>query len=301
MPKFILVGGISGSGKTVFSKKWVEQDPENRIRLNYDDIRTMLGKYWVPSRENLVKKIFVEGLNESMNLGKDIIIDNMSNLNPKHQLEYKNIVEEWNYSHNNTYTIEKVILDTPVDVCIERDSKRENPIGAQVIKQQWNKYRTYIIQQSIKKMLDNTKFQDSELPHAIIVDMDATLCFNTNGRPFFGNGASEGMKDDIPNEPILKLVDILKSYYHIIILTGRDESCREATTKWLESHSIIPEMILMRKEGDMSPGQNMKYKAYKEYIEGKYFVDFVLEDSTKVVNMWREIGLTCLQPNEGKF
>lgn len=29
--------------------------------------------------------------------------------------------------------------------------------------------------------------------------------------------------------------------------------------------------------------------------------NFVLEDNYKCVKMWREQGLVCLQPNEGKF
>lgn len=36
-------------------------------------------------------------------------------------------------------------------------------------------------------------------------------------------------------------------------------------------------------------------------IKDKYYIPIVLEDSTKCVRMWREQGLICLQPNEGKF
>ena len=62
MPKIILCRGIQGSGKTTFAKQWVLEDPEHRVRFNNDDIRNMLGKYWVPSREELVldlKKQFI--------------------------------------------------------------------------------------------------------------------------------------------------------------------------------------------------------------------------------------------------
>ena len=59
MNKLILTIGIQGSGKSYWSKKWAEEDPENRVRLNYDDIRNMLGKYWVPNRENIVKHIYL--------------------------------------------------------------------------------------------------------------------------------------------------------------------------------------------------------------------------------------------------
>lgn len=78
MPKIILCRGIQGSGKTTWAKQWVLEDPEHRVRFNNDDIRNMLGKYWVPSREGLVKDLKSTFLWSSMSYG----FDNM-NLNPK--------------------------------------------------------------------------------------------------------------------------------------------------------------------------------------------------------------------------
>ena len=140
--KLILVQGISGSGKTTWAKQWVEEDPIHRVRLNYDDIRCMLGKYWVPEREPLMKKIFDTALDDAMFAGYNIVVDNMSNLNPAHVQEYQSLV----YNHNleykdNQYEIEFILINTPVEVCIERDSKRDIPIGEKVIRQQWRKYR----------------------------------------------------------------------------------------------------------------------------------------------------------------
>jgi hypothetical protein len=57
----------------------------------------------------------------------------------------------------------------------------------------------------------------------------------------------------------------------------------------------------MRPEGDYSPGDIMKQTLYNQYVKDKYFIEFVIDDSTKCVEMWRNLGLTCLQPNEGKF
>lgn len=301
MNKIILCWGISGSGKTTWAKQWAEEDPTHRIRLNYDDIRCMLGKYWVPERERLMKNIFQTGLISAMNYGYDIVIDNMSNLNPKHQEEYIKLINVWNSEHTNKYEIEYKLFDTPVEECIRRDSLRPIPIGEKVIKEQWRKYRDFIIQQSIKA-IPKAK-QDSTLPHCIIVDMDATLCLNTSARPFFGPGAAEKMKDDVP---ITEICDLVRHYCNdsgvsLIILTGRDEPCREATMAWLEEHWLHPSLLLMRPEGSFLPGPEQKKLIYEKEIKDKYYVDFILDDSSKVVKMWRELGLTCLQPNEGKF
>jgi hypothetical protein len=239
-----------------------------------------------------------------MDAEKDIVIDNFSNLNPKHQKEYEEIVEQYNNSadSDNTYQIEYKLFDTPIEVCLERDAQRPNPIGEKVIKQCWKKYRNYIIQQSIKNMLNKQVQQNPGLPRAIVVDMDATLCFNTNGRPFYGEGAAEGMLLDIPNDSVINLVwNYQELGYKIIILTGRDESCRKVTEKWLENNEIVPDLLIMRPEGDYSPGDVMKQTLYNQYVKDKYFIEFVIDDSTKCVEMWRNLGLTCLQPNEGKF
>lgn len=304
MNKLILALGISGSGKTTWAKQWVKEDPTHRVRLNYDDIRCMLGEYWVPEREPLVKYIFDKSLIEAMELGYDIVIDNMSNLNPKHQAEYAKLVE----SHNDVYTqsqyeIKHKWFITSVDVCVERDKNREISVGEKVIRQQWRKYRNEIIQHGIKEMLSKQVKNNPMLPHCILVDMDATLCFNTNGRPFYGPGADVGMRDDIPNTNIIDLVKAYCTTYNcdLIILTGRDESCREATMDWLTEHDLHPTELLMRPNGSYLRGDEQKKLIYEIKIKDKYNVDFVIDDSDKVVKMYRDLGLTVLQPNEGKF
>lgn len=49
--QLIICRGIQGSGKSTWAKQWCHEDPEHRIRFNNDDIRNMLGDYWVPNRE----------------------------------------------------------------------------------------------------------------------------------------------------------------------------------------------------------------------------------------------------------
>ncbi len=296
--------GISGSGKTTYAKKWVEEDPVHRIRLNYDDIRCMLGKYWVPQRESLVKEIFDKCLGYAMFLDYDIVIDNMSNLNPKHIKEYQDIVKNYNdFNENTKYEIEFKLFDTPVEVCIERDSKREISIGEKVIRQQWRKYRDYIISNSIKNMLSKQPENNINLSHCIIVDMDGTLCFNVTERPFFGPGAAEQMINDFPNTNVIDLVRAYCEQYdcELVIITGRDEPCRKVTLDWLDKYYLYPTKLLMRPEGSMLSGPEQKKLIYENEIKDIYNVDLVIEDNSKVVQMYRDLGLTVLQVNEGKF
>lgn len=140
MPKIILTRGIQGSGKSTWAKKWVEEDPTHRVRWNNDDFRRMLGPYWVPERENLVSIVMSDFIYYAMTIGYDIVIDNM-NLNKK----YWDFIQDQINSLNKRYTLEfKDFFDVSLEECIERDSKREHPIGERIITETYNKYKDVI-------------------------------------------------------------------------------------------------------------------------------------------------------------
>lgn len=47
MSGVIVLRGLPGSGKSTWAKEWVAGDPDNRVRINRDDIRyASFGKYW---------------------------------------------------------------------------------------------------------------------------------------------------------------------------------------------------------------------------------------------------------------
>ena len=136
MSKLIITRGIPSSGKSTWAKQWVLEDPEHRVRINQDDIRLMLGKYWVPSREELVQRIQKEALIEALEKGYDIVVDN-TNLNKKVLDFYRALVID----HGN-HTIEyKDFFDTPLSICIERDKNRDLQVTEKVIRSFYNNYK----------------------------------------------------------------------------------------------------------------------------------------------------------------
>lgn len=314
--KLILCRGIQGSGKSTWAKKWAEEDPDNRVRFNNDDIRNMLGKYWVPSREGIVKVMKDTFAKASMLAGKNIVIDNM-NLNPKEVEYWRDLIEYNNdyytgvrgefpstYKANYFYELEFKNFFISVDECIRRDAMRSNPIGEKVIKDTWKRYRSFILQEQIKQLKERKLEQDSTKTAAIVVDMDATLCLNITGRPFYGEGAAEGMVND---EPITEVCDMIRTLhrsgeYSLIVLSGREDTpeIREATETWLHNHDLWPTEVLLRSIGDYSKGEICKKKLI-EYVLKSYNVKLIIDDNNRCVQMYRDMGLTVLQPNEGSL
>ena len=136
MSKLIICRGLPASGKSTWAKQWVLEDPEHRVRINQDDIRLMLGKYWVPSREKLVQEIQFNAIIEALNREFDVVIDN-TNLNNKVLDQFNRLIKTF-----EDYEIEyKDFFDTPLSVCIERDKNRDLQVTEKVIRGFYNNYK----------------------------------------------------------------------------------------------------------------------------------------------------------------
>ena len=304
MNKLILTRGIQGSGKTTWARQWVAEDPSSRVRINNDDIRNMLGNYWVVGREPLVSEMKQYVTQAAMDRGYNIVIDNM-NLNP-HEVKFWEKVVELNNEDPDGYKYEIEFKDffIPLEECIRRDAMRPNPIGEKVIRETWKRYKHFIQTTEVERYVNNLIKEDESKPYCLVVDMDSTLCFNTTKRPWYGEGAAEGMINDVPNMGVLRLVEQWTkpgpSAYtnNLIIATGRDTSQEEVTKQWLAKYNIYPQEFYFRRKGDYRKGVEVKKEQIEKILE-KYNVVAIIDDCEPIVNMYREMGLTVLQPNKG--
>ena len=136
MSKLIICRGLPASGKSTWAKQWVLEDPEHRVRINQDDIRCMLGKYWFPNIEKLVQEIQFNAIIEALNREFDVVIDN-TNLNNKVLDQFNRLIKTF-----EDYEIEyKDFFDTPLSVCIERDKNRDLQVTEKVIRSFYNNYK----------------------------------------------------------------------------------------------------------------------------------------------------------------
>lgn len=135
---------------------------------------------------------------------------------------------------------------------------------------------------------------------AIICDLDGTLCLK--GDREFNDYMRVG--EDKLNSPIRTILQMCYiAGYDIILVSGREDKdyCRSITESWLTVHNIRYNSLYMRKFKDFRSDDIIKKEIYLELIQPRYKIEFVLDDRDKVVKMWRELGLTCLQVAEGNF
>lgn len=70
---------------------------------------------------------------------------------------------------------------------------------------------------------------------------------------------------------------------------------------WLEANNIGYHELLMRNKDDNRKDSIIKKELFDKHIRGRYDVMFVLDDRNQVVEMWRSLGLKCLQVENGDF
>ena len=135
--------------------------------------------------------------------------------------------------------------------------------------------------------------------------MDGTICENVTGRPWYGEGAADGMMTDAPYTDIINMLRTYLENYEmqLLILTGRNDTkdIRTATLAWLETNWFYPDKLFMRKPGDYSKTAAFKEKTYVEKIEPYYDVIMVFEDNNACVQMFRDKGLLVLQPQNSDY
>lgn len=142
-----------------------------------------------------------------------------------------------------------------------------------------------------------------------IFDLDGTLCdpshrlHHISGKKKDYEAFYEACVDDKPKWDIVSLFKALGEDVenNLYIVTGRSEAVKRKTTTWLERHKLWHHKLIMRPAGNKIPDHILKRSWLHNGILGpKEDIVCVFEDRPRVVDMWRNEGLTCLQVAEWK-
>lgn len=277
MKKVILTVGLPASGKTIWAKALMAKHPGMYKRVNKDELRALLDDgRWSKDNEKMVLKMRDQIILESLRIGKHVIVDD-TNLHPKHVEQIKQLTKG-----KAEVTIQD-FTDVSVENCIKRDIHRLNSVGQKVIMDMYNQF--------LKPKPEVIEY-DTELPDAIIVDIDGTLAHSEHRSPFDWNRVGEDRLDKGVNEVVCAMEE---RGYTIIVLSGRDSACLDITEDWLKKAKVPYDHIYMRAEGDIRKDSIVKKELFDDNIKGKYNIRFVLDDRLSVCRMWYDLGLTLLR------
>ena len=287
-----LMRGLQASGKSTWAE---EQVGDGRtIRISLDDLRKMFDNtYWQKDvkirkrTEPFVLAMRNAMILEALDMGRNVIVDAM-HLSPKHIEGVKQLVGD------KATVVMKSFMDVPIAVCIERDLARARSVGEKVIRAC---YRDYLKANGLEVEVPVIEYNPN-LPDCIIVDIDGTVANNNWRSPFDTSHCDEdGEYATIVSLALRETNKNVALYF----VSGREGHAEAATRRWLEKYQIAYDGLYMRAIGDHRGDFIIKEEIYRREFEGKFNVLYVLDDRNQTVNMWRSIGLTCLQVAPGDF
>lgn len=295
--KILILIGIPASGKSTWAKEYVRRNPD-WTRVSRDDFRLMLksAQSCEPKVEDLISTLVNECIKKSLLKKLNVIIDN-TNLKVKYIQQF---IDTFKYYAD----IDFRPFDISIDKAIERDVNREMKVGEGVIRKMYNDYKILMDSfdfQPVKMISERNHIKpvfDSHLENAVLFDIDGTLALMKNRGPFDWKNVHRDDNNQIVSEHV---------FFHkskgrkIILVSGRDGSCRQETIEWLEMYNIHFDELFMRPTDDFRKDTVIKREIYLREIEGKYNVLAVYDDRLQVLDMWNEEGIFTFNVNQGNI
>lgn len=133
MSRLVMCYGLPGSGKTTWAKAWVARSKGLVKRVNKDDLREMIDCS-MHSRSNEADIIALRNkiISHYLARGYDVVVDD-TNLNPGHAIDLRALA-----GVNTVFETKR--FNTPLEICLERNAKRDKPVPEKAIRDMYDKY-----------------------------------------------------------------------------------------------------------------------------------------------------------------
>jgi predicted kinase len=297
--KVLINIGLPGSGKSTWSKEFVSKNSD-WVRVGRDDFRFMLKDSPIldPKGEKMLNDLMTQTTRKALLSGYNVIIDNTHC-----KLKY---INEAIASVNDLADVDFRYFDAPMTTCIERDKLREKKVGAPIISKMAKDLAILLdtfgwqpVKQKTRLKLDYTKDWNPSLQTAVVFDIDGTLA-HMNGKRGPFDWKKVGV-DDLDKIIARQFKMHNAAGDTVIVVSGRDGSCRNETMEWLGSHGLEPHQLFMRPANDFRKDSLIKKEIYENELHGKYNIACIYDDRNQVVDTWRSLGLKVLQCEPGEF
>lgn len=311
-PSITILVGISGSGKSSWANEYIKtrknvvivsRDAIRKNLYGYNDIT--INEYYIDigtmeyiEREKMVTTMEYAMIETALKCGKDIIIDNT------------NVKKAYIQQYLKTFIYNDIhfkFFDVDVETCIERDAMRYSPVGEYAIRKQsemkeqlMNTFDFEKIERRRKVLhrdIYNNKYNHIQREKCYVFDIDGTLADNSGRSPY---DWSKVGTDKVFEHVKSTLVGLRNSGYKIVICTGRDGCCEDATKTWLVRNGIEWDMFYCRVKGDTRPDWVVKEEMWTDIVK-TYEIVAMFDDRDSVVRHARFMGFNVYQVNYGDF
>lgn len=294
MSVVILTTGLPASGKTTWVRQQLDEQGENAIAVSRDEIRLMIGASPIGNKaqEEMVSKIQDDIIVRGIKEGKRVYVHD-TNLNKRSPTRIKKLFDGDVPFYVADFT------DVSAEICIERDAKRANSVGATVIKNMarqlqkpWRLTPEFMNDVKLSPPLE----YDPALPWVIVIDTDGTTAHHNRSPYDYARCYT-----DTPDDNMRLLIQELTEYHAIIGMSGRPDTWREMTENWYAEHGIPFDEFYMREAGDNRNDTDVKQEMVDKYIRGRYNVLMWFDDRDRVVRRLRKLGIKVAQVAYGEF
>ena len=303
--------GLPGSGKSTWADGIIKV-LKNVVKVERDEIRQQLFKsYWTGNQED---EELVTRLQES--LVRTYLVSDVNVIISDTHLPDRS-VKKWLKlgKELNVEVLVQDFRDVPLDDVLELNEKRKwraKYVDPEVIRY---KYNRFIKGRDLTKEVTYTPAPEAVIePYvpragtkpAYIFDIDGTLAVLGDRSPY---DYTKYSLDTANKDVHAALNNAELAGYQIIIVSGRDETYRFDTEKWLAREGICYHALYMRptenrKDGKKTEDSIIKYNLFNKYIRDNFTVAGVYDDRHRVLRMWRKLGLTTFHvngPDAGNF
>ena len=294
--------GISGSGKSTYTQKLLED--LNTVRINRDDTRRMLfgvdqsdQSYYsrknLRACEDLVSETLEDVIYNALQKNRDIVLDN-THLQKKY-------IDEILFKYNHLADIQLKFFDISLEEAKTRVQNRGTEDVDYIEKQnrEYEKLKKALYGERLFYPQINSvvKF-DSSKPDTYIVDIDGTVA-QKGDRDIFDD--SKLHLDTEITEVGHVIRSLWKNHYKIVFVSGRQDSCKEATVQWLKDQNLwmSDSEIYMRKARDQRNDSIVKEEIVLNELVPRYNVVAVIDDRIGVTRNFHKLGMFVLNVNQG--
>lgn len=317
MTTITLTTGLPASGKSTWALEQVKNSNGKIVRINLDDIRSMLwgDTPWTKELEQSALEVQDKAILAAVKMGKDVIVDN-THLNKTGPTRIKRLFDGEIEFKVQDFT------DVPTITCFDRNEYRiamgrpgvPREAITNMAKQLQKPWRlTAEFMNDI--VLSPPLVYDPNLPWCVVFDTDGTTALHRRSPYNYAKANT-----DLPNRNIITTIEMLRGggYYdldgieyeaiHTIGMSGRPATWRDLTENWyLDIAQMDYDEFHMRgedldnPEDDKRNDAEVKQEMVDKHIRGKYNVLVWFDDRDRVVRRLRKLGINVAQVNDGDF